>query len=402
MANNDPKGRQKKGWKAFQADYDFVFAQSDRGCTYCLTLQQTAALLAMTEYLSWPTRWVSEVGEIDRDLIASFTDGLERALMAGCCDDNMPIQYRWLADGTLQRSLNGGGTWVDAPEFDPRNNSPQSPPLPDDETDQVRCDMAASVAEAIKEQVGEQLTDDMSRYTLDELLQDWVTTYINFWDPFTAIVTIAANQIFALVISALRAALTTEVYDLLKCLVLEHMPADGLWTPAAAESLRASVSASISGIAGQFLQHLIYLMGAVGLTNLSRSGFVVGADCDDCEPPTCTSSFNIFCDVGEITDITEEYLEVECAANPLTGGYGVALSTGNADYCCYVVAVTNAAGTPISPLSAYRACGEPVPECGEAFGHANVYCQQTHTFTLYDLSDGYIVRIYLSDEPCPP
>lgn len=286
MANNDPKGRQKKGWKAFQADYDFVFAQSDRGCTYCLTLQQTAALLAMTEYLSWPTRWVSEVGEIDRDLIASFTDGLERALMAGCCDDNMPIQYRWLADGTLQRSLNGGGTWVDAPEFDPRNNSPQSPPLPDDETDQVRCDMAASVAEAIKEQVGEQLTDDMSRYTLDELLQDWVTTYINFWDPFTAIVTIAANQIFALVIAALRAALTDAVYDDLKCLVLESMPADGLWTPAAAETLRASVSAGISGIAGQFLQHLIFLMGAVGLTNLSRSGFVTGADCDDCSD-TC-------------------------------------------------------------------------------------------------------------------
>jgi len=282
MANNDPKGRQKKGWKAFQADYDFVFAQSDRGCSYCLTLQQTAALLAMTEYLSWPTRWVSEVGEIDRDLIASFTDGLERALMSGCCDDNTPIQYRWLENGTLQRSLNGGGTWIDAPEFDPRNNSPQSPPLPDDDTDQVRCDMAASVAEAIKQQVGAQLTDDMSRYTLDELLQDWVTTYINFWDPFTAIVTIAANQIFALVISALRAALTDEVYDLLKCLVLEQMPDDGLWTPGAAESLRASVSASISGIAGQFLQHLIYLMGAVGLTNLSRSGFVVGANCDDC------------------------------------------------------------------------------------------------------------------------
>lgn len=394
--------RDKAGWKAVQLDYELVMSQSDRGCSYCLTDQQVTALLGMTEYLAWPTRWRRAAGDLDRDELEAFASGVEDALMSGCCDDNLPIQYRWLPDGTLQRSLNGGGAWVDAPEFDPRINSPQSPPLPDDLSDQVRCDMAASVAAAIEEQVGNQLTDEMSRYTLDELLQDWVTTYINFWDPFTALVRIAANQIFALVISALRAALTSEVYEQLKCLILDHMPVEGLWTAATAESLRAAVSAEIGGIAGQFLQHLIFLMGAVGLTNLSRSGFVAGADCSECEPPTCSSSFNIFCDVGSIVDITDEYLEVECAANPLTGGYGVALSTGNPDYCCYVVQVTNAAGTPISPLSAYRACGEPVPECGEAFGHANVYCQQTHTFTLYDLSDGYILRIYFSDEPCPP
>ena len=278
----DRKNRQKKGWKAFQADYDYVFGLSDRGCTYCLDHQQIAALLAMTEYLKWPTRWVSAADDIDAAAVLTFAENLERALMSGCCDDNLPIQYRYGDDGILERSLNGGGTWVDVPEYDVRNTSITFPPLPEPDADNRKCDGAASVAAMFEAQIGDQLTDDMSRQDIFELIEEWVKTMHETSNPFIALVTVAANQIFALVISAVRAALTEAVYDQLKCIVLENISENADFTPATAEATRTQVQGEITGIAGLFLQHLIYLLGSAGMTNAARSGFVVGADCADC------------------------------------------------------------------------------------------------------------------------
>jgi len=223
---------------------------------------------------------------------------IDWSTMSCCCDDNPPVRYRWTEDGTLEKSTDAGETWTPAPEDDTRNSSPQFPPLPDDETEQVRCDMAASVAEAINQQVGLQLTEDMSRFELDELIETWTTTYLETWNPLLALIQIAANQIFSLGVAAVIAALTEEVYEDLKCIVLDHMPDSGEWSAAEAEALRADVQSSITGIAGLFLQHLIYLMGAVGLTNLSRSGFVVDADCAECNDTIgiylTTENFGIF------------------------------------------------------------------------------------------------------------
>ena len=280
------QSRSKVAWKAFQANYDYVFEQSDRGCTFCLTEQQTAALLAMTEYLKWPTRWASAAGDIDPAVILGFADNLERALMSGCCDDNIPIQYRYSDDGVLQRSMNGGGTWVDAPEYDVRNTSPTFPPLPQPSAADRKCDGAASVAAMFEAQIGDQLTDDMSRQDIFELIEEWVKTMHETSNPFIALVTVAANQIFALVISAVRAALTEEVYEQLKCIVHDNIAADASFTPATAEATRTQVQGEITGIARLFLQHLIYLLGSVGMTNAARSGFVVDADCAECLPPS--------------------------------------------------------------------------------------------------------------------
>jgi len=283
MTVQDDRGSRRKAWKAFQANYDDVFSLSDRYCTYCLTEQMVQALLTMTEYLKWPSRWVSAADDIDSDLIDQFASQLEYRLMNGCCDDNLPIQYRYTAEGMLQRSLNGGTDWMDAPLYDPRIYSPQFPPMSGEDGDDKKCIAATGAADLIKEQVGDQLTDDMSRYTLARLISDWVGTMLESSNPFEALMRVISNQIFALVIATLRPALTEGVYDTLKCILFCQMADDATFNDTQWQAVRSDITSQIGGIAGIFLEHLVFLLGTGGLTNLSRAGGAAAGDCDDCD-----------------------------------------------------------------------------------------------------------------------
>jgi len=137
----------------------------------------------------------------------------------------------------------------------------------------------------IKSQVGDQLTDDISRYELDELISDWVGTMIDSSNPFEALLTIAANQIFALVISLLRPALTETVYDTLLCIFYCNMADDASFNAAQLEDVRTDIGDQIGGIATLFLQQLVFLLGTVGLTNLARAAGATTGDCSEC--PEC-------------------------------------------------------------------------------------------------------------------
>lgn len=357
----DLASKTKKGWKAFQADYDYVFSLRTRECMYCLSDQQVAALLAMTEYLKWPTRWHQNEGEIDLDLINSFADYLERNLMSGCCDDNIPIQYRYSPDGVLQRSENGGGIFTDAPEYDPRNYSTQFPPIEGADGPDKKCLAATGASALIKEQVGDQLTDEMSRYTLSELITDWVGTMIQSSNPFQALLTVITNQIFALVIAALRPALTTAVYDILTCILYCAMSADASFTSAQWAKVRSDITAQIGGIAGIFLEHLVFLLGITGLTNLVRAGGAAEGDCSGCtECLECAALWSIFGDDpthyhGEILSVGENFIT---ARTGVTGGNKyLLLRTPDAGQCCVVSSIEVLSGDFSGGLTGWTDCG---------------------------------------------
>lgn len=281
----------KKVWKASQADYDDVFSRSNRLCSVCLTEQQITALLSMTEFLYWPTRWVKASGEVDRWIVEEFAERLERNLMMACCDDNLPIQYRYSDEGVLERSLNAGGNWTSAPEYDPRVYSPTFPPIPGTDGDDKKCIAASGAAALVKEQVGDQITDDMTRYTLSQLISDWVSTMIGSSNPFQALMTVITNQIFALVLSALRPALTDAVYDTFKCIIYCHLADDATVNLAEWQAMRSDITDQIGGIAGIFLEHLVYLLGTGGMTNLVRAGGASSGDCSTCECGGCAAGW---------------------------------------------------------------------------------------------------------------
>lgn len=217
-------------------------------------------------------------------------NSIDWSAMSCCCDDAVPVQYRYTGDGILQRSTDGGETWDDAPEYDPRNNSPEFPQIPGDDGDDKRCQAAVGASLLVKEQIGDNLTDDMARYTLQQLITDWVTTMIQSSNPFEALLTVVSNQIFALVIAVVRPALTEEVYDTFACQIYCTAADDASYTDSQWAELRSKILSSIGGVAGIFLEHLVYLLGARGMTNLLRNAPSADGDCSDCD---CTEPCSI-------------------------------------------------------------------------------------------------------------
>lgn len=282
MINNQQRVENRRNWKGQVVDYDAIKDYEERECLYCLTDAQIAVLAGFIEPLAWTTRWQSNTQEIDPVWTANFYNDITRRLQMSCCGDESPIRYRYTEDGVLESSSDDGLTWEPAPNSDIRNTATIFPPIPGEPSDDKKCIAATGMSNLIKQQVGDQLTDDMARYTLNELLQDWTSTYIGTSNPFTAILTVAANQIFALAIALLIPALTNEVYDTLQCIFYCRISDDLTFDSGSAEQVRQDIGSKIEGIATLFLQQLVFLLGSAGLTNLARSMGATEGNCDAC------------------------------------------------------------------------------------------------------------------------
>jgi hypothetical protein len=55
------------------------------------------------------------------------------------------------------------------------------------------------------------------------------------------------------------------------------------------QQVRSDITGTIGGIAGIFLEHLVYLLGTQGITNLCRAGGATSGDCSDCDCDFCYS-----------------------------------------------------------------------------------------------------------------
>lgn len=357
---------EKRNWKAMVLPYDEFIPDNSQECLYCLTEKQAEAIRGIVLPLAWGTRWYSDTREVDKDEIESFQSDIVRRLMMSCCGNESPIIYRYTVDGILQRSEDDGETWVDSPQNDPRNNSTTFPPVTGELTDDKKCIAATSAVTVIKEQIGDQLTDDMSRYTLGQLISDWVKTLIDSGgNIFQVLVTIATNQIFALIIAVLRPALTDEVYGKLLCIILENMSDDLSFTEGQWEQVRTDILAQITGVAGLFLEHLIYLIGKVGLTNLVRSQAATEGDCSDCNPcEGCdTSGWVIQEDVGSYVYGTLNpasdcnHLIIDQSTPGGDGNYYIKVFSPGPMDCCEVVSIVTS-GSPAGILVAWDLVGE--------------------------------------------
>jgi len=313
----------KTAWNGDQLGYDelILHPNDSRECTYCLTQPQAKALLALIDRYRFTTRWYSEDEPIDRLDLEHFVNDCQRRLMMACCGDEIPLTYRYDTDGNLEVSEDGGLTYHPAPERDTRVTSTEFPPPTGDQAD--KCSAADSGVNAIITEVFDQLAADMFKAELDELLRTWVQTYIQTSNPLQALLAVVINLIWALGVTALIAALTTEVWDKLRCCFYNHMQADFSFDNDGWLGLRDCITSDITGIAGLFLEHLIYLLGPRGCTNIIRAGLGAATpDCSDCIEPSCVTIWNT-------SDPDEQYgtLTADAEAGTLTAVAGLNGST---------------------------------------------------------------------------
>jgi len=356
---------ERRDWKAQVFPYDYYLPDGSAECQYCLTDKQAELLRGLVAPVAWRTRWWSDSdAPIDLAVIEEYRADLIRRLMMSCCGDEIPVQFRYTEDGTLQKSEDGGTVWVDAPEFDPRINSPQFPPIAGEDGDDKKCIAATGAADLIKQQVGDQLTDDMSRYTLSQLLSDWTGTVINSGgNIFQALVTIATNSIFALVIATLRPALTDTVYGILKCILYCNMALDATINAAQWSQIRSDITAQIGGIAGIFLEHLVYLLGTGGMTNLIRAGGASTGDCSDCDCNNgCDTNWSVYVGsgdyFGEIISQDGSTIHARTTNINTNNVWYIYLVTSDVNDCCYINSMEIVTGDPVLNASA----------CGNAIG----------------------------------
>lgn len=335
--------------------------------------------------------------------------------MGYCCVDRPKLNRIDPDTGRPVVSYDGGETWQPSAD-DPQFAVIQLPPAVTSGVSNTKCDAATNALGNIQDIIAEtssNIATAGSVYELAVIIAGAILAAAvmalsgGALSPvavaITGIIWGAGTAAFEMGQAAFDDYWSSEVLDLMLCALYNNIGEDGAFTEAQYQGWRSEFKFEApSSPARDIVMTAINAVGAAGLSNMAANGAAATSDCSDCEEPTCLTSYEIYCGVGSILSVEEDHLIVQCGTSSITGGFGIALTTNNPEVGCYVTKVINVStGLEIAPLSAYRVMGESVPECGGSFGHANVYCLRTHTFVLYDLTNGQQLEIYLSEEPCP-
>lgn len=368
----------KRNWKAQTFPYEYFIPDDSKSCLYCLTDKEAELLRGLLEPVAWKTRWWVEddSNTVDTDAITQFRDDMIRRLMMPCgCDDEGTI-FQWTTNGHYQKSTDGGATWEDAPQSDPHNGITRFPPfLPPDTLDDT-CTYADSIVNLVKTGFVDALADGSDYATVVGALEAVLTTIFVGLLPtgIGAIIVAVAGAVIILIVTlgvpALRAAMTTGVWDRFRCNLKNHMESDGSFTEAEKDAVWSQIIVDESGLAAIFLQAFVATAGAVGLTNAARSGN--GASDAECCPSCNTDNWAITIfhslPVGVLIGAGTNYVDVQTGSHPDFGGGQFAQITmpASGDCCTYDHTEVLSGGTILSTSGIL--CGDPLWPTSEVHG----------------------------------
>lgn len=275
----------KADWKADQYDYDLLSEVDDRDCCICLSRRSMEMILAVSRAAHWKTRYYSETEQvIDEDAIDRWASKLEGQIVAGlgnCCGDGYITRLN--EDNIFQISYDGGETWTDAPELDPRNTSTRFPPL-GGSGETTRCMSAENmvvVLQSFADELIAALAVNSAITGLVALILAFAATLLSGGSLGAPAFALAA-AVFAVGSTALESALTVEFWDAVKCALFSHMEDDGTITNAGLDGAYAEIAGEFTGAALTFIGHTFETLGAIGMSNAGSTGSSEGDTCDTC------------------------------------------------------------------------------------------------------------------------
>jgi len=272
--------------KVISLGYDEIIDSpvDNHECSFCLRIPQAQALLAMCEFLAWDTRWYSQTNlTVDQEKIQDFSDDIIRRLMSDCCGDN-PL-FRFDVDGTFQESFDGGDTWQDAPQQDPRNQIPVFPPPAGDDGAAKRCSAANSIvafyqAKVADVQAGKDAEKDAA--AMAAIILGFLLVLGVFTAPWLmpALGVAVGAIVSGLSAAAWAASFTEDDYGRLICAFYEHMGADGQFTHDGFQAALGQMETDIEDEnANAFFVGVTKGLGQSGLNTLAGLGMDAGLDC---------------------------------------------------------------------------------------------------------------------------
>lgn len=384
-------------------NYDWINEQTGQ-CEYCLTDAQVQLIFTMLDYIGWQTRWESSTGTIDLDIIEQYKTDLAEALMNSCCDQP-PLQYRFDPEtGAYQVSTDGGTTWTDAPQYDPRETSTVNQPPSAFGFDTTKCQNADSMVKFIQQEMIDSIAADAAISAILGVVGTAILslatggTFLFFSGLLDAVV----SGIFAFGIVAWQAAFTSTVIDDFRCAIFNNMDSDDSIDDAGVTALLAYINSHFTGIVVPTLYGYVNGMGRVGCTNAIRANRGdPDADCSSCEP--CVGFDMSLWDTDQLTHnpgygtidpTTRTCNLVEIVAGLAGGTYRVQWQGVSAADCVYGLGHGAISGAYDTTQTYIKLCGTPI---GDAYSiqnnNFNVQCvnsiilQSGSPFTVRITSD---------------
>jgi len=186
----------------------------------------------------------------------------------------------------VQYSPDGGMTWIDAPESDPRHATRYALPLPGGGGQP--CDAAANMVKWLHDFI-DGAEEVFALGGIAVTMVNFLFTFTELIFPPTGLVQLivdVAGTIFGVGETALTAAFTSTEYDLLLCIFACRIEPSGAVTAGDLALIQGDVSFQLNTTAALVVNALLSLQGEVGLQNAGAIGTETG-DCSACECEHC-------------------------------------------------------------------------------------------------------------------
>lgn len=236
-------------------------------------------------------------------------------------DEFAPSTVR-VSGGNVQTTPDGGTTWVDNPEADPRTNTAAA--LPANPTDNPQCDAAARMTALVEDTLNKLYLADTAISAINGIF----ILLVGLIPGIGVIIDLVVAMVEALLllgVAELETAFTTTTFDDLKCLFNAHIGSNGLMTETEFASLQTDVAAHFgAGTVNTAMSTFWTTFGLNSFNNASVARTETG-DCSDCTPAvtlTLCGSYGT-----SLTDLGSGTWEVTSAS--VVPGYNQIFLQGN-------------------------------------------------------------------------
>lgn len=199
-------------------------------------------------------------------------------------DEIQPAGTRFnTTEDTVQLSPDGGTTWINAPDLDPRHNTAYQ--LPPRGGSDPQCDAAANMVAKLQSMVSI-FEAEISQFQAASGLLAIILVFFGGAGLIIDLLLAIADLLVTIGASAISAAFTSDQWGLILCILDCNIEGDGTVTEADLAQIIYQIYTQCSTVVYDVMFFLLPTLGEVGLTNAGASGTETG-DCSDCDCGWC-------------------------------------------------------------------------------------------------------------------